>query len=150
MTTVYDATPVVWADIPGEWTNQISRNGEPLSWNMLREGRGMLPVLNPITAAEVREWTGQRLDAANDSKVLHTVIAAVVEMVESWKSTHPDYWPVRWRTATVMLIARYVRRRNSPSGVETVGDMGVAYVSRKDPDIAQMLEISTYTRPVVM
>lgn len=107
-------------------------------------------ALNPITPQEVRQWTGAKLDGSLSDPAISSVIVSVVDMVEIWKATQIDDWPPRWRTGTIMLIARYVRRRNSPSGVETVGDMGVAYVSRKDPDIAQMLEISTYTKPVVM
>lgn len=101
----------------------------------------------PITPADLRAYSGAKLDL---DETIGTTIDAVVDMVTSWKSTTIDHWPPRWRQGTIMLIARYVRRRNSPSGVETVGDMGVAYVSRKDPDVAQLLEIGPYSKPVVM
>lgn len=144
---VYDSRPLTWADLPMDWQTVIGRDGTPLSWNDLRHGRGVLPVNNPITSDEVRTWTGRKLTDDTDTAVIHEVIASVTDMVEHWKSTHPDDWPPRWRQGTIMLIARYLRRRNSPSGVETVGDMGVAYVSRKDPDIAQMLEIGPFRVP---
>ncbi len=48
-----------------------------------------------------------------------------------------------------MLIARFDRRRNSPAGVDTVTEMGPVYVSRRDPDVAQLLELGTWHRPVV-
>ena len=47
-----------------------------------------------------------------------------------------------------MLIARIDRRRMSPSGVETVTEMGPVYISRKDPEVAQLLELGTWAKPV--
>ena len=45
---------------------------------------------------------------------------------------------------------RLYRRRNSPAGVESFSDIGGAvYVQRNDPDIAMMLGIGTYARPVI-
>ena len=35
----------------------------------------------------------------------------------------------------VMYAARELRRRNSPAGVETFGDVGVSFVAKYDPDI---------------
>lgn len=107
-------------------------------------------MAGPITAAEVREWNGASLTADTYADTqLQSVCDAVTDLVVSWKGQQPDDWPPRWRRGAIMLAARFLRRRNSPSGVEAVGDMGVAYVSRKDPDVAQLLEIGPYRKPVV-
>lgn len=49
-----------------------------------------------------------------------------------------------------MLIARVDRRRMSPSGVETISEMGPVYVSRRDPEVAQLLELGEWKKPVVL
>lgn len=51
--------------------------------------------------------------------------------------------------AFIMLVARLYRRRNSPGGIEALGDTGPVYISRRDPDIAMLLGIGEYTRPAV-
>lgn len=58
-------------------------------------------------------------------------------------------WPPRIIEGATMLAARWVRRRNSPSGVEAMGELGPAYVMRSDPDIAQLLQLGSYQPPVV-
>jgi hypothetical protein len=89
------------------------------------------------------------------------LIAAAVAGVNAWVArlpwatdTDPDTGAVSW-TADVtyganLLGGRLYRRRNSPAGVEAFSDIGGAvYVQRNDPDIAMMLGIGTYARPVV-
>lgn len=83
-----------------------------------------------------------------DTNLTETIKAAVA-MVEGWKGAPISEWPESWRLGTIMLIARFDRRRNSPSGVDTVTEMGPVYVSRRDPDVAQLLELGTWHRPVV-
>lgn len=61
----------------------------------------------------------------------------------------PAEWPADIVRGAVMLAARLVRRRNSPSGVEAMTDQGAAYVSRNDPDIAQLLQLGPYAKPSV-
>lgn len=50
-----------------------------------------------------------------------------------------------WSPSTIhgatMLCIRVFRRKNTPAGVESFVDGGVAYVRRTDPDIAMMLGI---------
>lgn len=58
-------------------------------------------------------------------------------------------WPAYVVRGANMLAARLVRRRNSPSGVEALTDQGAAYVSRNDPDIAQLLQLGSYAKPSV-
>lgn len=58
-----------------------------------------------------------------------------------------------WQADTVaganLLAIRLVSRRNSPSGVAVFGAEGAAYVSRNDPDVAQLLQLGAYMQPRV-
>src|SRR5262245_773809 len=49
----------------------------------------------------------------------------------------------------VMYAAREVRRRNSPSGMETAVDGNPVFVSRYDSDIERALRTGTWNRPGV-
>lgn len=60
-----------------------------------------------------------------------------------------EEWPDDVVLGANMLGSRLVRRRNSPSGVETFADQGAVYVQRNDPDVAFLLELGNYTRPAV-
>lgn len=98
-----------------------------------------------ITLQDVADHLGT---SRPDPKLKGT-IAAAVAMVESWKGAAIEDWPESWRLGTIMLIARFDRRRNSPAGVDSVTELGPVYVSRRDPDVAQLLEIGTWSKPVV-
>jgi hypothetical protein len=58
-----------------------------------------------------------------------------------------------WQADTVaganLLAVRLYSRRNSPAGVAVFGAEGAAYVSRNDPDVAQLLQLGSYTPPRV-
>lgn len=102
-------------------------------------------MAEPITLQDVADHLGTSRPDTN----LREVIKAAVAMVEGWKGQPLSDWPDNWRLGTIMLIARFDRRRNSPAGVDTITEMGPVYVSRRDPDVAQLLEIGTWSRPVV-
>lgn len=99
-----------------------------------------------ITTHDVEAYLGTR----DPSPTLPDTVAAAVDLVESWKGAPQEKWPPRWRRGCIMLAARMDRRRNSPAGVDTMGEIGVVYVSRKDPDIAQLLEIGDYGVPIAL
>lgn len=112
-----------------------------------------MALTDPVEDSQVKAWlsiTDDRLDAvvasctaaANDL-VLDLPIAKDVDQDTATE------WPDRLVTGGTMLAARLVRRRNSPSGVEALTDQGAAYVSRNDPDIAQLLKIGAYAPPRV-
>lgn len=61
----------------------------------------------------------------------------------------PPAWPPYVTLGATMLATRLWRRKDSPSGVETFTDQGAIYVSRNDPDVAQLLQLGTYTKPLV-
>lgn len=76
------------------------------------------------------------------------VVAAVNALIVSYKGDR-ETWPVYWSHGAKMLAMRIYRRRDSPGGVEALGELGPVYVSRNDPDLAQLLEIGRYAKPVV-
>jgi hypothetical protein len=64
--------------------------------------------------------------------------------------TPPVYVPdAEVYQGAVMWAAREMRRRNSPGGVESFGDIGPSFVARYDPDIEAALWIGAHTRPGV-
>jgi hypothetical protein len=58
-------------------------------------------------------------------------------------------WKPQFTHGATMLAARIYRRRNSPAGVESFGELGPLYVQRNDPDIAILLGLGSYRRPAV-
>ena len=58
-------------------------------------------------------------------------------------------WPEAVEYGATLLGARLYRRRNSPAGVETFGQLGAVYVMRNDPDVAMLLKLGPYARPQV-
>nr|DAL07354.1 MAG TPA: head to tail adaptor [Caudoviricetes sp.] len=76
------------------------------------------------------------------------VVAAVNALIINYKGDRDD-WPSHWKHGAKMLAMRIYRRRDSPGGVEALGELGPVYVSRNDPDLAQLLEIGRYANPVV-
>lgn len=100
----------------------------------------------PIAATAVRRWL--QLDGCDaDEETLAPVVAAVNSLVTEWKGA-PATWPDHFVLGAVMLAGRVHLRRNSPAGVASFGESAV-YVSRNDPEVAQLLEIGAYERPAV-
>lgn len=101
------------------------------------------------TAAAVERYLG--LGPERDAAALAEVVAAVNDLVSHWLGLNETDDPVAERISfgAMMLAARVYRRRNSPSGVEALGEMGPVYVSRNDPDLTMMLGLGNYRSPVV-
>lgn len=100
----------------------------------------------PISATAVRRWL--QLDGVDaDKETLDPVVSAVNSQLTAWKGD-PATWPDHYVQGAVMLAARVHLRRNSVAGVAPFGE-SVVYVSRNDPEIAQLLEIGTFERPHV-
>ena len=68
-------------------------------------------------------------------------------VVREAASTNPASAEVQFALAR-MYAAREYRRRNSPSGIETFGDV-TSFVARYDPDIDRALQTGAYARPVI-
>lgn len=58
-------------------------------------------------------------------------------------------WPADVRQGATLLAARLWKRKNSPAGVEAFGADGAVYVRRNDPDIAMLLQLGDYAKPLV-
>lgn len=84
-----------------------------------------------------------RLGSVEDglTEVCAAVNAAVTRWIDRDRLNDPDV-----RHGAVMLAARVWRRRNSPAGVEALGELGPVYVSRNDPDLAMLLGLGNYRR----
>lgn len=113
---------------------------------------------------EALAWLGVNVQAASgpDVDAATLVAPAVRSFVESIPGlpTVPGIDPVTLEPVTVwadkvklgavMLAARLVRRRNSPQGIAAFTEAGgAAYVSRIDPDVAQLLRLGAYAAPQV-
>lgn len=107
-----------------------------------------MPAPDLVTAGAVETYLG--LTAERDAAELGRVVDAVNDLVGEWTGIAlGDEAGERIRFGALMLAARVFRRRNSPAGVEALGEMGPVYVSRNDPDLAMMLGLGNYRRPVV-
>lgn len=101
-----------------------------------------------ITQAEVIAWLGitQNLEPLND------IVPAVNTYVDSLPQIDRNevgWWGPTTRLAAIMLAARWYRRQSSPGGL-TANDQGVtSYVSKYDSDIARMLNIDGFEKPMV-
>lgn len=117
------------------------------------------PDLLPLPAAAVTSVAAVkgRLSIAVDDTREDARIAEVVDPVDilvrglpiAAKARGLAAWPADIALGAAMLGARLHRRRNSPDGVAAFGDQGPVYVQRNDPDIAQLLQLGDYARPVV-
>jgi hypothetical protein len=103
-------------------------------------------VDSPVTYAEVRQYL--KLKDGLDVELVQEAVDAVNDLLLTWKKDTLVF-PARFIRGGVMLAARLYRRRNSPGGVEDMGNLGAVYIQRNDPDIAMLLEIGTYKRPQV-
>ncbi|MGP9788245.1 hypothetical protein ACT3UD_18390 [Glutamicibacter sp. 287] len=107
-----------------------------------------------ITATDVIGWLELRTVTTDDFH-LSLIVPAVNAYVESLPSidrTVLEDGSTKWAGTTqmgaVMLASRLYRRKNSPHGIESVGDMST-YVSRYDSDISRLLNIDTFRKPLV-
>lgn len=92
---------------------------------------------------------GQRLDQLTEA------VAAANALVRAMPAAQVAAGAADWTGAENVtlganrLAARLDQRRNTPLGYEAFGEGGPVYVSRNDPDIAQLLGLGRYARPVV-
>lgn len=115
------------------------------------------PTTGPATLAGVKAQASildTRLDTyvqtvveAVNSKVRRLPIARAGDLGDP--DVDVEEWPDEVELGANMLGARLVRRRNSPSGVETFAEQGAVYVQRNDPDVAFLLELGAYAGPAV-
>lgn len=109
----------------------------------------------PVPDTSVSAYLG--LAAGYDADALTIATASAVDFVqrhspilERGENGDPtDEQPAGIVLGTLMLAARWYHRRNSPTGVVSFGDFGVAQLRNSDPDIARLLRIDAYAPPRV-
>ncbi|WP_431229326.1 hypothetical protein [Paenarthrobacter nicotinovorans] len=106
-----------------------------------------------ITAQDVTRWMGHKDPTEPDEiEALELVTAATIKYVASLPNIDLDpsgfYWAATTKLGAIMLAARIYQRRNSPGGVTAVGDVAT-YVPRYDNDIARLLNLDSFTKPMV-
>lgn len=112
-----------------------------------------LPAGGPATLAAVKAHL-KITDTADDTR-LDSIVAAVNASIRRWRvaadslATDPAAWPFHVVEGATLLAARLFRRKNSPAGVESFGELGAAYVMRNDPDIAMLLRLGSWQTPAV-
>src|SRR6187431_2853637 len=105
-----------------------------------------------LTPEDVKAWL--RLPAADtaDDDLIAQCVAAVNVWVAAgpYVAALPDpvVWPDDVTLGATMLAARLFRRRNTPAGIEALGD-GAVYVPRRDSDVDSMLHIGAWAPPRV-
>lgn len=115
-----------------------------------------------LDPADVARWLRMNAPTAGspDADELDRVCAAAEAYAERCR---PEWWVVdevdpenvdylpdaETYQGAVMYAAREVRRRNSPSGIETAIDGNPVFVSRYDSDIERALRTGTWNRPGV-
>lgn len=113
------------------------------------------PVLapaGPVEAPAVVEWLKVHASgkAATEAE-LAGVVAAVNRFVRRLPPGPPadgQAWDEDVALGALMLAGRLWARRNSPAGVAQFGSEGAAYVQRQDPDVAMLLGLGAWARPV--
>lgn len=107
-------------------------------------------VSNLVDATGVAAYLGLS-PSATELDELAEVAEAVTALVVAYRGLPDDGddWPANVSLGAKMLAARLYRRRNSPAGVEALGELGPVYVSRNDPDLSQLLELGRYAPPKV-
>lgn len=98
---------------------------------------------SPVTYAAVRDYL--KLSPDVDVQLVEDAVDAVNDLLLNTRNE----FGYRHIYGGVMLASRIYRRRNSPGGVENMGELGPVYIQRNDPDIAMLLEIGSYRKPQV-
>lgn len=123
------------------------------------DGTPDLPVAGPGSLAALKQHLRIAAEDVDDDDQLDVIVAAVQSTVRRWpvaadargavEDTPGEAWPEAVEYGATLLGARLYRRRNSPAGVETFGQLGAVYVMRNDPDVAMLLKLGPYARPAV-
>jgi hypothetical protein len=104
----------------------------------------------PITAADVQGHlgVGSGQDRHQEGQAAAAAAAStwVADKVLGLDPDVPADWPATVNDALhlgcVLLAARWYGRRSSSNGVASFAEFGVAYVSRTDPDVANLLGLN--------
>lgn len=110
-----------------------------------------LPLEGPATLEGAK--ASMSIEDDDDNDRLEALVDAVNTLVRSWRCSQPavglEAWPANLVEGATMLTVRLFRRKNSPAGVEAMGEAGPVYVMRSDPDVAMLLGLGAWAKPAV-
>lgn len=95
-----------------------------------------------ITTEQLATWASLKPD--DDTKALSQVVDATNAYVASLPivaNSGGGEWSPDVVLGALMLAHRTWRRRSSPNGIEGITEVGVAYVSRYDPEVSRLLAL---------
>ncbi len=112
-----------------------------------------LPTDGPATLAALKT----RLDIADGDVTRDVELTEIVDAVNDLvrrlpcasRAVDQESWPHAITMGATQLGVRLERRKNSPDGVIAFAADAPVYVQRNDPDIAQLLELGPYAKPIV-
>lgn len=102
---------------------------------------------------DVKRWLRLNDQDTSDDDLINAVSAMaepyVIRCRPEWITSLGTYVPdAETYQGAVMYAAREYRRRNSPAGIELMGEVS-SFVARFDPDIDRALQTGAYARPVI-
>lgn len=105
----------------------------------------------PDDGPATREAVKSRLEITDDDEnsAIDDVVDAVNEIVRGLPIVQAvDAWPQRVVLGANMLAVRVYERSGTPDGTAQLTTAGPVYIERYDPDLAQLLRIGAYAKPV--
>lgn len=109
------------------------------------------PVPTVVTAEAVVAWSGLKNLKPDEITALEQVVLATNVYVDNLPSIDrkaDGTWAETTKLGALMLAARLYRRKNTVDGVQAVGEL-TTYIPRYDNDIARLLNIDTFRKPVI-
>jgi len=112
-----------------------------------------LPAQGPATLGGVRAFLRYAEADVSDNAELEGIAAAVNALVRTWpccaESQGAEAFTANVTRGADMMAGRLFRRRESPAGVAAFGELGAVYVMRNDPDVAMLLGLGSWAKPMV-
>lgn len=98
-----------------------------------------------LTREDIKGWIRE-----TDEDNLARCMAAVNAYVGTLPCTAGrKEWTADVKLGATMLLARLLRRRNSPNGIEAATDANLTYIARYDSDIARLLQLDGFQKPQI-
>lgn len=133
---------ITWEDLAGLNQQDLAN---------LKRLRGLGPASYLPTATldpqKIATWLGAK--SADES--MQAIAQAVTRYVNSLPSIDlvEGVWAETTMLGATMLGARLYKRRNSPNGIEAFAEVGNTYISRYDSDIARLLHVEAFRKPMI-
>lgn len=121
-----------------------------ITWADLAEGGALVPPSGKrVEAQDIANWLGSKQPPTQEMQDIAEAVTYYVNRLPSIDLEDGGDWAQTTKTGAVMLGARLYKRRNSPNGIESFSEVGNTYVSRYDSDIARLLNIEAFRKPMV-